>query len=1468
MVRAGPGNRFAWLLEVAAREMQALDSDALWRDELARAKRWLAARESRCEARQLKILARVNAHVHFAHAQLHKREMEADEHQDAEEEGALPDADLSLDFLGPVDADDIKSLLEAEAAGAAAAAETPVVVQQQVPVQQQHEKPIEMPPHLLAKNSPPKLYASIASAHLQPQFVMPAMRLPAQATKKVSVTALASVALEEDAGVAELMNELELDISDVDHHLPPVHASSSNNDDEEHKSEEPSRAAAAAGSQRTSAMDDLARSVFQTTIVLAKKGRNVIRDASDESDDGEKTAQRARPGASVDPDSVAEEMRGWVTGYRDPEVVRRKEAMARRARRPTSRFGVSSVEEQRSIHRAAKYYAGEDADGSSESESEDSTGSDFSPADDAEDRDDPASEVELLSDDYLEEKERTSKSCTKPQRRRLRNKHRDSKAAKAPKTRQKKAKNSSKVAGVSSSSEAKASPHKASTKVNASAGNTNSSSERGAELFTHHRPSNPDSDQEHETIDLLSSDEAVSDAAPAAPKKDERDGGGADNSRRTPGGFTSPPSQVKPAAQKQESPRAINESQRTLSSKPTIEKEPKVVHLKNDTKASPKIPKSAETARASQVAEEQASVVVANAVRRAQPCNSAKSSVAVDLHPPPVSQSTAEEAKPRKNVEPSKQESEPPANAAKGSEPQALTKALLKEHTLRESSNAKEPAEANDDVSEADTLDFDAIEEMSDEPIYEFGSTSTRQEDLGFSDDDHDDDDGGESGGPAVIAPNDDEYEQFFADTPLRKQKLKEQQERKAAEASGNAAEAGKSTTVSTSDSKTTPAAQQGSATKHSATGSVPPGSVPVAPVAAVVLETTGSNGLRKKTKSGTIATTTVMKGKYQQTRRSMKVIVEENPGRGKRSVSGIYGSNTSVMIGVKKSRFSEPLVQGPHTSTEFTADFLSSISESALDRGYQRNGKPATRIEKRSGDDEERYLSYGGKKPNGEKAVQDNDSDDEPLSASVRGAKANDAAGRSSNASKQDVPSKGWLFSSAVASNENVDSNPVTKAPEFLRDRQIDIYEALHIEGRAENGLTSRDLRDGEYKRPSAFKKVQEEREKRGISFVPRETYLENLPIPKKKKLPGQYQQQSSAKTSSAKPPSESRGSSDHNKRSSSGKPSYTEKASHYGPSSGVEPFFSKNKSVYSSNDKSFNSKGKSSGKRGKGDNFNARRSYSPPSRRRSDDFDRGRGKDGPRHHTRSRSPSPRQKDRYKPSSDASRKRHRSTSRSRSREREDRSWSRKGDDRDRSRSSKDARDDRDGHRDKSPPTADRSSSESSKKRMRTMERADDMSLTSQLDDRSDTPKKAKPQDPRIRASTDRAQPIPSSPPPGALFEEGFGSDMYISDSDNENESAEKAVDIRFNLESVQVDARQLKRRVYVTGMTAMMSEEELEELFAPFGIEVRVRYMFVVDAVGLVLTMCVVFGNADRSRDRIPSDRCVSLSALASAAR
>ncbi|GAB9469652.1 hypothetical protein Gpo141_00006925 [Globisporangium polare] len=1310
----------------------------MWEDELQRVAQWLSSKKRQREQQQTAILARVNTHVQFVHAQKRDRELEAEEDdlldEDNDDESA-PEADLALDFLDGVNADDIKSLLEAEAArssGVAAATMTESVavsataVATSAPESNMSMALIEMPSHLLAKNSPPKLYASPAKhVDLQPKFVVPSMRLPvstAAASAKASVAAHEGSSQEEDAGVAELMNELDLDISDVAHPLSREAARHSDGH-EEHKTEgstpphfrkDRSKADQQTGSATSSAMEALAQSVFSSPVKAnktrkQKKSRNVVRDGSDESDEGdERSVERARSAQRppVDPDAVGDEMRSWVSGYRDPEVIRRKESMSQRNRRPTARFGVNSVEEQRYINKAAKYYAeGKDV-GSSDSESTaESLGSDFSP-EEVEDQDDPVSDVELLSDDYLDREEAASTSSKAKPRRRLRNQHKDSKATKTAKSKQK----SKKTRAVK----------------------------------------DLDEDMADQALDYEGTDEQDSTVAnPAAVNADVS----------SPSEAATLIDKSLPALTNEDSSEALQVAEATLS----------------------------------------------------------------------------------------------------------LSEALLAQHNLLEISKTK-PSEGQehvgvnkDEESEAETIDFDDVEqESSNDEDFDFGGgESSRQEDLGFSDEDNEASDDT----PAVVAPHDEDYVQFFEDTPLRKLKVaqKKELEQKQSEVSG----------VQSAHPKPSGSAASTLVSKTSSSTAKTPDPKPAAPVngaksmvAAVAKGLTGSNGLRKAVKPAAIATSAVLKGKFEHSRRSIKVIDDgvNNFERGKRSVSGVYAGNKP---GVKKSRFSEPLVQHQenHSANRLTEEFISSISSPerrpSVDQwpSKSKNGNGASKSTRDEPD--ERYLSYGSK-PNGTKS-RSYDSDDEPLSVSARGSKSRsgDKDSRSAATTKNGLssqPEKTWSFFSMVSSsNENVDSNPrAEKVSEFRRERQMDIYDALHIENQGENGLTSRDLRDGEYKRPSVFKKVQEENEKRGIAFVPREKFQENAPIPKKKKVSAAQQQ---------KPPVDDQRSNGSDKRSSPAKPASHQKENHYGPSIG-EPYSAKKKNSSSSYDdrsshvkyappkNSSSLSKKSKGRQSKNDKSKSRRSPSPVSRRRSNDSesyrfsssqgsrfkeddDRGRR----REHSRSRSPL-RKHDRYGSGSDAaSRKQYRSLSRSRSRDRDERSSRLRNEadrdfrpriddrDRDRSHSSKDFRDSG-SKREQSPPVGDRASSDP-RKRARSLDRNDGrhspLRNTEFEDPNPRDLKKAKPVDPRVATRKENTvrrgeSNIVPPPPLGAL--DDSGSDMYISDSDGSENGDSKEADIRFDLEEVPVDQRQMRRRVYVSGINGMMDEGVLEELFEPFGIE------------------------------------------------
>lgn len=1506
----------------ASKKMQHTRS-VMWDDELQRVATWLSSKTRQRDRQQTSVLARVNSHVQFVNAEKRDRELEAEE-DDLLDEGdgdddddandSAPEADLALNFLDGVNADDFKSLLEAEAArsseNTAAAADaagvstaasvSTAVVMTAMPEPSLSMALIEMPSHLLLKNSPPNLYASLAKdAQLQPRFVVPPpLRLPASTAAKVTVPATDGSSQEDDANVAELMNELDLDISDVAHHLPS-HEAACHSDHEEHKTEESTpphirRESSEADHQADktpSAMEALARSVFSSPAkankTKQKKSRNVVRDGSDESDEGEQSVEHARSAQRpVDSDAVGDEMQSWVTGYRDPEVMRRKESMSQRSRRPTARFGVNSVEEQRYINKAAKYYAeGKDVGSSdSESSSAGSNGSDFSP-DEVEDQDDPVSDVELLSDDYLDrETTPVSPSSKGKPRRRLRNQHKDSKATKKAKPKQK----SKKPRAVKGASSVPAIP---AAKSNSARENGGAAAGRGnvvenGSSSTKSSTKSSSNVREPETIDLLSSDDG-SDRRPANGRSVAIEMRASSRSQEW----------IPRSAGVQSHKRTNGQSAAESSARKAKERESMILRLNLSKSMHESVSSASSTTAGRSVSQETATGIAAphlvsklSKTNKSYQAQSAAVEITADQDDDnsdaghaEIDEDAADQALEYEVVD----EGPLVANSAEvygavadvpaPSDPAAtlidqplpasttqnsdkalqmaeaslgLSEASLAKHNLLEISKAKssesqEPISANkDEESEAETIDFDDVEQLSNDDDFDFGGdSSSRQDDLGFSDDDNED---ASDDTPVVAAPHDEDYQQFFEDTPLRKLKAKQKQQQDQKQANASGAQSAQSMpTASTLRSKSGPNNAKSQEPKPMVPVSSTKNKVSVA-AAAVVKEPTGSNGLRKTTKPAAISTSTVLKGKFEHSRRSIKVIGDgvDNFERGKRSVSGVYAANKP---GAKKNRFSEPLVQyqESHSTNRLTEEFISSISSPerrpSADQRTSRSTKDNVASKSTRYEPDERYLSYGNK-VNGTKS-QSYDSDDEPLALSARGSKSRTgdkdsrSAATKNGSSSQPEKSSSWSFSSMVSSsNENVDSNPrAEKAPVFRRERQMDIYDALHIEQQAENGLTTRDLRDGEYKRPSAFKKVQEEKEKRGIAFVPREKFLENAPIPKKKKAPAALQQKPAPVEDQRK-----NGSSD--KRSSPGKPFSRQKDSHYGPSSGDPPSTKKNNNSYddrSSTDKysSKNSAASSknlNGKLSKNDKVRGRRSPSPVSRRWSnesdryrfsstpasrfkDDSDRGRRRD----HSRSRSPL-RKQDRYGSGADvSSSKRYRSLSRSRSRERDERSSSRlRIDDRDRSHSSKASRDSG-SKREQSPLAPDRASFDS-RKRTRSLDRNDTSysPLKECADPNLRDLKRAKPEvDPRPDTRKDnglRREVINIVPPPHFDYE----SDIYISDSDGEGDS--KVPDIRLDLENVPVDQRQMRRRVYVSGINGMMDAEVLEDLFAPFGIEVR----------------------------------------------
>lgn len=1461
-------------------------SNSMWEDELERAKQWLRAKERRRQREQGVVLAKVRAHMEFLELQ---RSMQREEEEDAFEHTNGDDdddeekgTDLALDFLHDVNPEDLRSLMEAEAATNAVDSETVESIET-APAQSvamSMAVPLQMPDHLLARNSPPKRYASPAKSALQPSMLSaPSMRLPSAKQSKHAVTVSGSVSLGEDPSVAELMHDLQLDISDVDHHLPPASLS----DHEEHKAEESApphlrKEQSLTMQQPADPVDSPPAKESSVDARKKKRHRNVVSAGSDESDAAEEPVENARStqraGVAVDPDAVAEEMRSWVTGYRDPEVLRRKESMAQRNRKPTKRFGVNSMEEQRYIDQTAKFYAK-----GSDSESSLSTGSDFSPADELDEQDDPLSDVELLSDDDLNTGDSLSSATTKPHRR-LRNQHRDSKSPRKTVARRKSQKRKTPT-GVSAS------------RTNARQHSRSGVSEDGGETASEgvaHATNVNGSSSVNQLIDLRSSDDdhSGSERASAGTSagrntsalRDPKDrSSNASNVSRLAGELAYVQSKAAPLMTEKKKDKDSTTLQLAVPKKPiqsvlasstaTSLSQNKEQAAASDgehgdstrqpldvvnTDANKSVGDGSDTAEveneggADRRGEQSAKTDLDNQLLdqdRARSGNIAENDGDVsdtgtldfeedDLEddldedeidgnePGALGVSQPEEANATSNDVDARSTSSPNAHETTASsqmpepntEKPSKNSVSLLAPTDKQVESQEEGEIGEGEVSEAETVNFDEVPSVAED--FEFGGS--READLGFSDD-SDDDTSHESAG--VAAPHDDEYEQFFDDAETRKRKAKHKQVLTPAEPDQAAP-----TKVSEKipDVEFVKSVPSSSSSKQDIRNETEKPSLR----AAVRKESTGSNGLRKNPKPAAIAMSTVMKGRYQHSRRSI-VVMDESENTISDAMrhdlsNTIRQKGNSKSSGTKK-RYSEPLVyrkevQAAQIASEVTSSSLPDRRQraEAFTRRVSNPGKQDTR-EKTGSAPEARYLSYENRGKSKDAKSRSYGSDDEPLSASVSASKSRygsrgvGAAPKESPTSTSERPS--WSFSAMVkSSDENIDGNASGKSQHYPRERQMDIYDALHIEGREATGLTARDLRDGEYKRPSAHHRLKEDRERKGISFVTKEIFLETAPIPKKKKT-------TPAQPSSAQTDERANG---YDKRSSTtkGKPSHSDvkgkSSNHYGPSSEI-----------ASNSKTYPERKNERFKPSKhSDNYRSK-AYSS----RTAEKDRGRRRD------HSRSKSPREKDRYNRTRSTSppRKRYRSHSRSRSYEREERSRAHK-DDRGSSRNDKRDHDSKNSSRKEYPacPTDTRSEK---KQRAGSLDRDHGRNSSRKREwdgfDKWDSKKKPKTSggengrttsrlsvDSHARDKAAGRDPTPTVAP-DTFFD--YESDMYISDSDGDQESGcndRNVVDIRFDLASVKVDVRHLKRKVYVSGINAMMDEELLEGLFGPFGIEVQ----------------------------------------------
>ncbi|KAL4088394.1 hypothetical protein PRIC1_012816 [Phytophthora ramorum] len=358
-----------------------MGDSALWESELLRARQWLAAQRRDKQQENERIFQRVKAHITYTDHQMSLQ---------SEAAASDDDDDMALDFLGDVDAADMNALLQAEAAKAAAsvpAVETVTPVMSSMPSAGDLLQPLEMPTNLAS----PKLKSKpVPMSQLDPKIV--------SSTK--STTTSASATLGDDAAVQELMQVLQVD---VPHH----------SDSEETKTEESTPPHLLKNFGGNANATSNGASFGQSGAGGKAEQSKYMHQVSSKSPHKKKMAT---PATTKPNDDVAAEMQSWVSGYRDPDVVRRKENMARRKRKHPHRFGVSSKEEQRQVLMKVKQIT---HDNNSESDSEDDFSSDYSPAEDDEVPEPEEPEVvDLLSDDYLDSDE--DKRPVQQKRKRLR----------------------------------------------------------------------------------------------------------------------------------------------------------------------------------------------------------------------------------------------------------------------------------------------------------------------------------------------------------------------------------------------------------------------------------------------------------------------------------------------------------------------------------------------------------------------------------------------------------------------------------------------------------------------------------------------------------------------------------------------------------------------------------------------------------------------------------------------------------------------------------------------------------------------------------------------------------------------------------------------------------------------------------------------------------------------------------------
>ncbi|KAE9326130.1 hypothetical protein PF001_g2608 [Phytophthora fragariae] len=1038
----------------------------LWDSELLRTRHWLAAQYRDDQQEHAQRFKRVNDHISFKD---HQRSLQSDAAASEEED----DDHLALEFLGDVEASDMTTLLQAEAAKLAAS----------VP-------PVEIGPPLETRMATPAelmqplaMPTNLASPTLKPKTkAVPMSQLDPKPVRTGSAT------LGNDAAVRELMQDLQLDVTQLQ------------SDGEETKTEEStpphllkdfggnSKGVNGGVEQTGKAAAGSTQSKYMQQVSLKSP-----------QDPHKKVAVQA----ATKTDDVGDEMSSWVSGYRDPEVIRRKENL-RRKRKHIHRFGMSSEEEQRQVLRRVKQITND-----SDSESEDDFSSDYSPAEEEEvpEPDEPEV-VDLLSDDYLDSDE--DKKPVKRRRKRLRQgsatqQKKKSRSRKPAVTRRLSQQVSTNEAPLQSEKTPEAQAPVVSAAIEA---NDVVASTKNVPMEV----SDEDAGDSNQPIEFLSSeDEAGGSDKSSAPttangtpeKMVESDAtkGSTILRLKIPEGFRSP----------QTLQAASHNTQQVQTNHANADKAPSKLSGRTDNSAA-----VADTL--SGVASHQSASDEQRAKDYDQPGNEETIQQFADANDDDADLSdTGTVDLEGENLSVENEESNTGAEVTSTGELAGNDAGAPREEVAENVDNVLKNSDSKTSGEDGEMEDEDVSEAETE--ILEDDEPDTDDLGLQYSDDSDADD-------KPVDSKKNDTGDQMNSSSDKKDgaTSVRNTQE------DGNGDGTGKSMNVKSGDKavdSSTAGVQQffdlkplKLKPKAKTTTTTSPKPLPVHDYAdthlkkgnnnakKATLETkqtpspekpsVGSNGLRPSKKP--IATSTVMKGKFAVTRRSTKMLEPEDTPGAKRPHKSQY-----TMVPTKKSNGSSVMKD------------LDDVPLTMLTRELSKKTEDSSSA---------KYLSYAGAKK----------TEDAPSYAVE--APRNVPRSRFGGDSEPNASSSTAQNSSSAANGQSSQVNDkIASRDGYRQERQISIYDALHMDGQE----SASDIREGTgYKRPSRFKKMQEEAARNGTPMVKsrlQATDLDKLPIPKKKRMQAPQRTVSSSRDRDRDPRANRRSSSPDNRDPSKNK-------------------------------------------------------------------------------------------------------------------------------------------------------------------------------------------------------------------------------------------------------------------------------------------------------------------------------------------